>query len=292
MSEPRLEPVPDAQPHRPSPWRVAVLLLVSIGLLAWLPYVRGVPPLVGVVAATVLFLLLTLLLIREMAKFPLRPLYDVLGLVLGLALWWAAGEWWELYRDLRPLLGALSGVLFLVACVFFGRLLALIVRERSMLLPVAIIAGLADIFTVFFGPTGEALDKAPELVQKLSVAIPEVGSATGAAGAAGVAALATAGLGDFIFLAFFFVSVHRFGLRRGPTFWIIFALTLLGMSAVLLVPGVPAMPLLPFIVLGFLLANIGAFQLTRTEKLHTVIALALVAAMLAVAAILLHGGGE
>lgn len=292
MSEPRVESAPDAQPNRPPLWRVAVLLLVSVGLLAGLPYVRGVPPLVGTIAATVIFLLLTLLLIREMAKFPLRPLYDGLGLVLGLALWWAAGEWWELYRDLRPLLGAVSGLLFLLACVFFGRLLALIVRERGMLLPVAIIAGLADIFTVFFGPTGEALEKAPKLVQKLSVGIPEVGSATGAAGAAGVTALATAGLGDFIFLAFFFVGVYRFGLRRGPTFWVIFILTLVGMSAVLLLPEVPALPLLPFIVLGFLLANIGAFRLTRTEELHTVIAVGLVAALLAVAAVMLHGGGD
>jgi len=277
-----------ASATRPPVWRVALLASLALGLLAGLPYVRGVPPPVGTVAATSLFLLLTLLVIREAAQFPLAPLADAFGLAAGLGLWYAAGLWGAQLPHLRPLLGAASGLLFLGACVFFGRLLSLIVRERNMLLPVALIAGLADIFTVFLGPTGQALEHAPQLVQKLSVGIPQIGSATGAQGGAGMSHIATAGLGDFIFLTFFLVGACRFGLRTKRTFWVIFGLTLLGMGAVLLVPGLPAAPLLPFIVAGFLIANAGAFHLSRTEKLHVVIALCFVVALMGVAAALMQ----
>jgi len=265
---------------------VALFTLLAFGLLAGLPYVK-LPPLVGTLAATVLFLLLALLVIRESARFPAAPLVDAFGLAAGLGLWWSAGYYAEHLAPLRPVLLALSSILFLLACVFFGRLLSLIIRERNMLFPVALIAGLADIFTVFFGPTGKTLAKAPQIVQKLSVGIPQAGSATGAQGGAGLAHLASAGLGDFIFLTFFFACVYRFGLRANATFWVIFGLTLAGMCAVLLVPNVPALPLLPFIVAGFLLANAGAFRLSRQEKLYMAIALAFVAVLLAAAAVLM-----
>jgi len=270
---------------RPPLWRVALFAGLAFGLLASLPYVRGVPPLIGTVVATVLFLLLTLLVIREAARFPPRPLADVGGLAACLGLWTAAGGWGDVLPHLRPVLAAAGGVLFLGACIFFGRLLSLIVRERNMLLPVAIVAGLADIFTVFFGPTGKALQHAPGLVAKLSVGIPAMGSATGARGGAGLSHIATAGLGDFVFLTFFLVGVWRFGLRSKATFWAIFALTLAGMAAVLLVPKLPAAPLLPFIVTGFLVANAGAFHLSRAEKVNVLIAVVFFIAMMAVAAV-------
>ncbi|MBU0606254.1 MAG: hypothetical protein KKI08_00155 [Armatimonadetes bacterium] len=279
---------PAAAPPSPPVWRVALFALLALGLLTGLPYVRGVPPLVGTITATVLFLLLTLLVIREAAQFRPAPLADACGLVACLGLWHATGLWAEYLKQLRPVLGAAEGLLFLGACVFFGRLLSLIVRERNMMLPVAVIAGLADIFTVFFGPTGEALEHVPSLVQKLSVGIPQIGSATGAQGGAGLSHIATAGLGDFVFLTFFLVGVCRFGLRARGTFWAIFGVTLVGMAGVLLLPRLPAAPLLPFIVTGFLIANAGAFALTRTEKLHTAIAIVFFAVLMAVAALLMH----
>jgi hypothetical protein len=115
-----------------------------------------------------------------------------------------------------------------------------------------------------------------------------VGSATGAAGGAGLSHIATAGLGDFIFLTFFFAAVARFGLRAGRTFWGIFGFLLVGMTAVLLLPRLPALPLLPFIVLGFLVANAGAFKLSRTEKINTAIVVVFVAGLLVAAGLLLH----
>jgi hypothetical protein len=272
-------------PRRPPLWRASVLVAAAVALLAGLPYIPGLPPQPAAAAATLLFLLISLLLISECARYPLRPLWDALGVAAGLGLWYVIGlpatppAW-------KTVVGAVSGVSFLLACVGAGRLLSLIVRERNLLLPVALVAGLADIFTVFAGPTGRALQHAPKLVERLSVAIPKIGSAIGPAGAKGAAAVATAGLGDFIFLTFFFVGVYRFGLRTRRTFWVMFALVALGMGAVILVPGVAALPLLPFAVAGFLLANLGAFSLSRAEKVQTAIVVALLAGLLVAAGLL------
>jgi len=260
-------------------WRVGFLLILAWALLAGLPYVRGIPPLGGTLLATILFLWLFLCIIFDSARLPTRPWLEGVGLAGGLGLWHWAGQASSVLASWRPPLAAAASVAFIIACICFGRLLSLIVRERNLLLPVALIAGLADIFTVFFGPTGQALQKAPQIVQKLSVAIPKVGSASGAAGGAGVQAIATAGLGDFIFLAFFFVCVHRFGLPARRTFWLIFILALTGMFAVLFLPDFPAAPLLPFIVTGFLIANWREFRLTPQEWRHMAIALSFFGAL-------------
>lgn len=279
---------PSVPNQRPPLWRALVLVLLAYGLLAGVPYVRGIPPAAGSVLATLLFLFLSLLVVAELAKYPLRPWRDAAGLAICLAVWYAVGLSARSLEALRTVVSAASGVSFLLACIFAGRLLALIVRERNILLPVALVAGLADIFTVFAGPTGKALEKAPKLVEKLSVAIPQVGSAAGPAGARGLSHVATAGLGDFIFLAFFLAAVWRFGLRHRATFWGVLVAMATGMLAVLLMPRIPALPLLPFIVTGFLVANIGAFNLSRSEKLQvTAVVLGVGIVLLAVG--LLHG---
>lgn len=269
-------------------WRGALVLALMIAVLVTLPYVRGLPPRLGAGLGTLLVLLVSLLVISELARQPLRPLTDALALVVCLGLWYAVGLLPEKLPTLKPLLMALASVSFLVACSFAGRLLALIVRERNLLLPVALVAGLADIFTVFAGPTGEALKHAPKLVEKLSVAIPKLGSATGAAGGAGLTHVASAGLGDFIFVTFFLVSCARFGLRGGRSMWWIFGLAGLAMMSVLLLPFVPALPLLPFIAAGFLLANLGVFRLSREERLSTIAVVALLIVLLVAALLLKH----
>lgn len=283
-------PPPPASPATTSPpwWRAALCVLLAFGLLVAMPHVRGLPPAAGVIGGTLLFLLVSLLVVSELASFPLRPAVDAVGLVLGLGAWYAAGLGAEHLAAARTVLSAGASISFLLACVCAGRLLALIVRERNLLLPVALVAGMADIFTVVAGPTGEALKHAPKLVEKLSVAIPKVGSAAGPAGAKGLAHIATAGLGDFIFLAFFLAGVARFGLRGRASFWGIYVAVALGMGAVLFVPGTPALPLLPFMVAGFLVANLGVFRLSRPEKLQTALVVVLLAGLLVAAALTLQ----
>ena len=158
-----------------------------------------------------------------------------------------------------------------------------------MALPVCIVAALADIFTVFWGPTGEALEKAPELVRKLSVAIPEVGSAAGPEGARGLAYAATMGLGDFIFLALFISLVARFGFPAARTVLAMLAGAVVGVIFALANPfALPGMPLLPYLSAGFILANLGEFRLTPQERRDLLLALLILGLMFALVALALR----
>jgi len=201
---------------------------------------------------------------------------EAAGTLLALGLWYVvagAGEGSHLGRALAV---PAADLCFLLACVLAGRLLSRIVRERNLLLPVSVVLALADVFTVFLGPTRLALDKVPDLVTRLSIKLPQVGSATGPEGAAGLVHLATMGPGDLVFLSLFFVAAVRFGLSLRRTFTTIFILVALGVGTVVVVPAMPAIPVLPFMAVGFLIANRGAFRLTAQERASLLIAAAFV----------------
>jgi len=268
-------------------WREALILAITYyTILAALPHIGGVPPIIGIVAGTVVFLLLCLAVIRNIALWDMRPLHEFFLFAFPLTGWYSVTLYATQYQAAVPFLSPLASLLFLVACAFLGRLLSRLIRDVNMLVPIAVVLLLVDIFTVFVGPTGVALDKAPDLVAKLSIGLPAIGSAAGPQGAGGFAFIATAGLGDFIFLAFFFVATWRYGLRFERTFWYIFAFVALAMLGSLMVVFLPGIPLLPFVAMGFLLANIGQFSFTAQEKLYFLIALVFIAALIAAGALL------
>jgi len=274
----------------PAPlWREALIAAVTYyGILAAIPHLRGVPPLVGIVVGTVLFLLLSLAIIRNIALWEIKPLHEFFLFAYPLAAWYSVTLWAEQYRHAAPFISPLESLLFLITCAFLGRLIARLIRDVNMLVPIAVVLIVVDFFTVFHGPTGEALDKAPELVGKLSIGLPKIGSAAGPEGGKGFSFIATAGLGDFIFLAFFFVTTWRYGLRFRRTFWYIAVLTAVGMLGFLAVPILPGIPLLPFIAVGFLIANAGRFSFTREEKLYFLIAVLFIGALIGVAVLLMR----
>ncbi len=225
---------------------------------------------VNSIAASVGFAVLSVLLVLQVARLRLRPLSEVFAAVLGAGAWQVA-DWGAARGDLARLyLGPLGNLAFIFLCLLAGRLLSRILREPNLLLPVGVVAILADIFTVAVGPTAKALEKAPGLFEKLSVGLPAAGSAAGPEGAKGLTMLAGMGLGDFIFLALFLTAAARFAfpLRRGG--WFIAVPVCLALAATLVLWGrgvaLPGIPLLPFIAGGFLAAYAGRFHLSRAEK--------------------------
>ncbi len=219
------------------------------------------------ILATLVFTVLSVILVTQVARLRLGWPAELIGIILAGGLWQVA-DWGAGKGDLARLyLGAAAGIAFIFLCVLGGRLLSRLLRDRNILLPVAGVAILADIFTVAIGPTAKALEHAPKLVEKFSVGLPEAGSAAGPAGAKGLAMLASMGIGDFVFLALFFTAAARFGfsLRRGGG--IIAGLVCLALAGYLLLPPViPGIPLLPFIAGGFLIAYGGRFNLSRPER--------------------------
>lgn len=222
------------------------------------------------IVASVVFAVLSVLLVLQVARVHLRPLNEVFAGVLAAGAWQAA-DWGAGRGDvLRLYLGPAGNLAFIFLCLMAGRLLSRILREPNLLLPVGVVAILADIFTVAVGPTAKVLEKAPGLFEKLSVGLPAAGSAAGPAGAQGLTMVAGMGLGDFIFLALFLTAAARFAFPLGRGGWFIAVPVCLALATVLVLwgLGVPivGIPLLPFIAGGFLVAYAGRFHLSRAEK--------------------------
>jgi peptidoglycan/LPS O-acetylase OafA/YrhL len=198
----------------------------------------------------------------------------------------AVGVWLGLVgieprRDAALIIPARS-VALLAACLFFGMVMSRILRERNILLPALIVAAAVDVLSVGWGFTGQAVHQAPDIVSKLSVAVPRVTPPSVPGATPHFAVLASMGVGDFFFLAFFFAAAARFRLPLRRTFLYVFPLMALAMFMTLADPlhwgGVPG---LPFIALGFLAANYREFDLSSREKRDIVIVGAIMAVFIA-----------
>jgi hypothetical protein len=230
------------------------------------PLIPGLPAKLGTVTATILLTAATFVAIYGLARIQLRTWHEVGATAISGGLWWLISAP-EVKGAGRVYLAATANVLFMLACIMFGRLMSRLIREPNLLLPVLITAAVADVFTVSVGPTRLALEKAPKIVRSLSLEVPKAGSAASKEGAQGLAAAASVGLGDFIFATLFLTAAWRYGLdvRRAAAAATILAAA--AMAAVLLVPKLPAVPLLPFIVAGVLLPNAKRFKLSQQERM-------------------------
>jgi len=260
---------------------LAAVLAATWGLLAGAPLVRGVPPVAGGVLVTILFTAAVLGASALVARLELSALSELLGMTAALALWYVVAGAGEPGTPIRLIAVPAADVIFLLACVLGGRLLSRILRERSIMLPIALVLALTDVFTVFVGPTAVFLSEAPEIVEHLSMKLPAVGSAAGPEGAAGLTHFATLGPGDVFFAAVLLACVVRFDLNLRASFWWMFGVVGAGLALFVAVPGLPPLPVLPLMAVAFLIANRGRFQLTAQERRNTVIAVLFVIVLLA-----------
>ena len=276
----------DVRAGRSTAIRLLLLSLGAYGLLVGLPLVRGMPPLLGTIAATVFFAVLSVALIVSGSRLPLSGVQDLGAAATTGALCLALTRLAAGSDVSKLLLGPAASVAFLLLCLFMGRLLSRILREANILLPVCVVAALVDVLTVYWGPVGRFVEQAPEVVSSLSVAIPEIGSAAGPDGAAGLSFVATMGLGDFIFLAAFFAAGARLGFNLRRTAWVVGTILAVGLTGFFVAPLLAYIPLLPLIGAGFLLANWREFHLTTAEKRDLLYAALIIAAIIVLIVIL------
>lgn len=260
---------------------LAAVLAAIWGLLVGAPLVRAVPPVVGGVLVTLLFTAGVLSVSALAARLRLSALSELLGMTVALFLWHILAGVGEPRAAIRLVTVPAADVVFLLACVLGGRLLSRILRERSIMLPIALVLALTDVFTVFVGPTAAFLAEAPQIVEHLSMKLPAVGSAAGPEGAAGLTHFATLGPGDVFFAALLLACVVRFDLNLRASLWWMFGVVGGGLALFVAVPGLPPMPVLPLMAVAFLIANRGRFQLTAQERRNTVIAVLFVIVLLA-----------
>jgi len=260
---------------------LAAVLAGLYALLVGVPLVRGVPPAVGAVAVTLLFALGALAAAAAGARVELPIWVELTGMLLGIFDWFMLASLGARTEYGRLIAVPAADVILVLALILGGRLLSRIVRERSLVIPIALVLALADIFTVFLGPTALALEEAPDLVAAISVKLPAMGSATGPAGVAGLRHVATLGPGDTFFATLLFAVILRFGLNLRRSFWWMYGIVGVVLAAAVAVPGMPPLPVLPLMAVGFLVVNWRDVRLTRTEWVYVAIVFAVVIALFA-----------
>jgi hypothetical protein len=152
--------------------------------------------------------------------------------------------------------------------VGLGALLATLLKDKNLLLPVSIFLALFDIFLVFtpVGFVQVLMKKAPNLLPAMAHHIPQVVTQKAEVGAR-IGTFAVIGPADFVFMAMFFIALYRFHMRTGTTFrWLLVALAVYLPLAFILGP----VPLLVPIGLSVLLVNLPEFKMTSEEKVSTI----------------------
>jgi hypothetical protein len=148
-----------------------------------------------------------------------------------------------------------------------GVALASAVRDRNLLVPAGIFAAAIDVAVVFWGPTGRAVEKVPQVVTQLSVHthIPGTAAPPLAPGAPPLPPeILNIGFLDVLMAAFMLAALLRFGMRSQRAFWhICFWWCVVALGAVVMAWPLPGWP---FIVLGALVPNRDQFRFSRGEK--------------------------
>ncbi len=166
---------------------------------------------------------------------------------------------------IAALMGAVAQTGFFLWCIGLGALLATMLKDKNLLLPVSAFLAGFDIFLVLtpIGITQQIMKKAPEVLPAVGLNIPKP-AATPTMGP--VQPFAFVGPADFLFMGMFFVAIHRFGMRsRDTALWMIPTILIY----LLLSLFVGAIPLLVPVGLVVLVVNWPEFKLNKEEKVST-----------------------
>ena len=171
---------------------------------------------------------------------------------------------------------AQAGVL--IWCLGLGALLSLGIKDKNMMIPVAIFLAGFDMFLVFNpeAPTYRFLRENPQIVQDFLMNIPKAnvtGAATGT-----VQTLAFIGPADLLFSATFFALMFRHGMRAKRTVqWLIPVLLVYLLIVIFLGPytkvGPFSLSMLPAMVpigLVVLLVNRREFKMEKQEVMASI----------------------
>jgi hypothetical protein len=235
-----------------------------------------------IVIPTAVFMLLQLSLSLSIIKCALTNKWQVIVAIVGLVVWFGilllrpsrsfgVEEFLLFYLTKQALLG----LCLTFSLTNFGSLLSLIIKDKNLLLPVALIAMPIDFVGAMTsaGFTHDLVAHAPKFVSSVSVSVPAVTSVS--SHGISIGPIAFIGPGDVLFMALFFATVQRFNLAERATFWWMYALLTVSMILVVQLPNFAVGALVPMGI-GVIIANSGKIRLKRDELFAVVYASALV----------------
>lgn len=208
------------------------------------------------------------------------PVALIVGGVLAQWLGMAAAA--GLARTNPPLgafLGAAGQTGLLVWCYGLGALLAQALRDRNMVLPIAVFLALFDLWLVFspMGVVNKVMAAGGDRLKGLAYQVPAPVDQAARKVSGGLAqVLVYVGPADFLFLAMFFTVLFRFRMRTRETLRLMIPVLIAYLLVALVFGGVTigpislgALPALVPIGAVVLWVNRGEFQLAKDEKQAT-----------------------
>lgn len=269
-------------------WLLWPLVYLSLRLAA--PFIPMPYPVLGNILATVVFLLLPLLWLRELSRVRPHPAVAV-GLFVALALVWSElllgrpfGVFglvdWRAHPDalfaMRLAYRPVADLALITAAALLGLTLARLISDPKMLLPVVLVGALVDYWGVYMGTTHAMIVNVPHVVQSASAAIPSFG---GGATPTGLKAASFVGFGDWLFLGLFLAVAWRYDLHPRRTFWALLAFLVPAMLIVIF-GGLDFLPAVVPMALAIFVVNGRRLKLSRAETFATLYALLMVAVMI------------
>ncbi|MGC8784983.1 MAG: hypothetical protein ACP5RN_11450 [Armatimonadota bacterium] len=274
--------------------------LFGVAVLVYLLYRVGAPLVtflgdgfVQVALSTLVFMALATWVVMRASALPLPALAALGWMVLSLLLFFVVRLSPALVPALRQSVVALeivlgvSDTLMVLAASMLGLAVSHIIREPNILAPAALFAALVD-FAVVSLWIPRVMQAAPQALSTVAVHVPQVGAKPTPTGLRPIGIIGPA---DFVFLAFYFACVWRFGMAARATYiWMVIALAgymvfqnVVGsltprfMDAVDMLPG-----LVPMAVV-LLLVNRKHFRFSREEKRAMAVVAVLVLGIIAFA---------
>ncbi len=277
---------------RLKPFGLAVLVYVLYRVGAPLVTFLG-DGFVQVAISTLVFMALATWLVMRTSALPLRPSAALGWMVLSLALFAAVRVSPAFVPALRQspvaleMVLGISDTLMVLSASLLGLAVSHIIREPNILAPAALFAALVD-FAVVSLWIPRVMEVAPHALSSVAVHVPQVGAKPTPTGLRPIGIIGPA---DFVFLAFYFACVWRFGMAARATYiWMVLALAgymffqnVVGsltprfMDAVDMLPGLVPMAVVLVIV------NRKYFHFSREEKRAMGLVAVLVAGILAFA---------
>lgn len=252
--------------------RRAGILLAAFFLYRWATPLIPVPLVILPIAnliSTALFLGLPMSFVYQVGRPQLPASRIVLSLAAaillligGSALLGAA----RLPASLAAGVEAVRQVCLIAGAGAIGLLVARIVRDPNLLVPIAPVLALVDMITVLtpIGVAKQIMEQRPEVFKQVAVSVPKFGSAV---------PLAFMGPADILFLAMFFAVLHRNGFRARQTLLALWPTLVAYMLIVLLFGWVrmgrfslESLPALVPMGIVILAVNWRCFSLSRQEK--------------------------
>ncbi len=252
---------------------VVILACIRI-VLPFVPVPISIAPFIDFLLIIGVFLATIYAIYRAMSKKP-NPKFAFLILLIGVFLHVASIM---LVTDTFKSLG-LGSIFFstvaqtglMIWCIGLGALISSLLREKNILIPVAIFLIGFDIFLVLtpLGFTQKLMKANPNILNQAAMAIPKVTTQAQSVHNATVAKAGLVGPADLVFLGAFFLAMFRFDMRPRETMKVMIP-TLIGYMILVLVTGWSLPALVP-IGLVTLLVNRREFNLNKDEKASTLV---------------------